>query len=65
MLLLSEIAKWEEMIRRWESNTITHVATKQFADNIDKVLYIENLLGETLNYIFKTGELHSLINFRY
>ncbi|AXS67831.1 ORF3 [Dioscorea nummularia-associated virus] len=53
MLVLPEISKWEETIRRWESNTITHVATKQFTDNLDKVMYVENLLGETVKLYFQ------------
>lgn len=53
MLTLPRLSTWEETIRRWESNTITHVATKNFVENIDKGMYIENLLGETVKLYFQ------------
>lgn len=50
----TSIYLWEEILRRWESNTITHCASKQFGDHIEKVLYIENLLGETAKLYFQS-----------
>lgn len=54
LTLPQNIASWEETMRRWESNTITHVASKQFASNEDKVNYIENLLGESMKLYFQS-----------
>ncbi|KAI9078969.1 hypothetical protein K1719_039118 [Acacia pycnantha] len=43
---------WEEAIGRWESSTILHCSNIAFANNQEKVNYIENLLGETAKYYY-------------
>ena len=45
LVLPINIAKWEDTIRTWECATITHLASLPFAENSDKALYFENLLG--------------------
>ncbi|KAI9076748.1 hypothetical protein K1719_041291 [Acacia pycnantha] len=43
---------WEEVIGRWESSTILHCSNISFANNQEKVHYIENLLGETAKFYY-------------
>ena len=37
--------RWEDTIQAWESTVHLHMAPLNFADNRDKMLYMENLLG--------------------
>ncbi|KAJ4779248.1 polyprotein [Rhynchospora pubera] len=47
LVLPDDIGLYSDVISRWESITLNLVNERNWADNRAKVLYIENLLGET------------------
>jgi len=51
--LPTNIARWEDTIRTWESTTINHMSSKNFVDGVQKTLYLENLLGTTVKLNFQ------------
>ncbi|KAI9126812.1 hypothetical protein K1719_002408 [Acacia pycnantha] len=50
---------WEEVIGRWESSTILHCSNISFANNQEKVHYIENLLEDRTQLILGKNFLDS------
>jgi len=47
LVLPDDIGQYSDVISRWESITLNLVNEKNWADNKAKIIYIENLLGET------------------
>ncbi|KAJ8458737.1 hypothetical protein OPV22_031663 [Ensete ventricosum] len=46
-----------KVFERWESTTLNHMADKSFATSEDKLIYLENLLGEMEKKTFQTWRM--------